>query len=154
LARHPLTRKPATLKRIVILLSLILVVAWVRNYLESNQAAEEKAPSGSPTVEEVFTDRVSGIMIETSGRVDRILPDDNEGSRHQRFILKVPSGHTVLISHNIDLASRVPVETGDRVTIFGQYEWNDRGGVLHWTHHDPAGRHEEGWIDHEGTRYQ
>ena len=97
---------------------------------------------------------ISGVMIDATGTVSKVLSDDNEGSRHQRFILELPSGHTVLVAHNIDLAERVPLASGDRVSIHGQYEWNDRGGVLHWTHHDPAGRHEGGWIEHSGQRYE
>ena len=82
------------------------------------------------------------------------LPDDREGSQHQRFIVRLSDGQTLLVAHNIDLAPRVPLDKNDEVRIKGQYEWNEKGGVLHWTHHDPGGRHEEGWIEHQGKRYE
>ena len=85
----------------------------------------------------------------------RVLADDNDGSRHQRFIMELPSGTTLLVAHNIDLAPRVAgLSVGDRVSFRGEYEPNDRGGVLHWTHHDPAGRHPGGWLEHGGRRYE
>ncbi|MFK7759851.1 MAG: DUF3465 domain-containing protein [Phycisphaerales bacterium] len=99
----------------------------------------------------------SGEMVELQARVVKTLPDDNDGSRHQKFIIAIdytPSTtDSVLVAHNIDLAPRVPLEEGSIIRIFGQYEWNDRGGVLHWTHHDPGGYHEEGWIELDGVRY-
>ncbi len=107
----------------------------------------ELAAVGGDAVDRAFEQRRSGSMIEFEGVVDRVLEDDREGSRHQRFVLRVPSGRTVLVAHNIDLASRVPVSPGDRVRIRGQYEWNDRGGVVHWTHSDPRGRRAGGWIE-------
>ncbi len=97
----------------------------------------------------------SGQQVRGSGVVVRVLPDDNDGSRHQRFIVRLASGRTLLIAHNIDLAPRVPsLGQGDSVGFYGEYEWNDRGGVIHWTHHDPQGRHPAGWIEHRGRRYQ
>jgi hypothetical protein len=86
------------------------------------------------------------VEVETGGRVVRLLPDDRQGSPHQRFLLRVGGGMTVLVAHNLDLASRVSVAPGDSVELRGEYEWNPKGGVIHWTHPDPAGRHEEGWI--------
>lgn len=97
----------------------------------------------------------SGLQVNGSGVVERILSDDNDGSRHQRFILRLSSGRTVLIAHNIDLAPRIrSLSGGDTVQFYGQYEANDRGGVIHWTHHDPQGRHVGGWLEHRGQRYE
>ncbi len=94
------------------------------------------------------------LWIEAGGVVQRVLSDDSEGSRHQRFIVRLPNDHTVLIAHNIDLAQRVPVKAGDGVSFYGEYEWNERGGVVHWTHHDPRNRRAGGWIEHKGTTYR
>lgn len=87
------------------------------------------------------------------GTVVKTLKDDREGSQHQRFLLDVTSDITLLVAHNIDLAERVPVQQGSSVTIRGEYIWNNRGGVLHWTHHDPKGR-KGGWIEFNGRRYE
>jgi hypothetical protein len=87
--------------------------------------------------------------------VTRLLADDNEGSRHQRFIIELKTGQTILISHNIDLALRIDsLEAGDEVTFFGEYVWNSQGGTVHWTHLDPKGRHVAGWVKHKGRVYQ
>ena len=99
--------------------------------------------------------RASGIQLQGQGAVIKVLPDDNNGSRHQRFILKLRSGQTLLIAHNIDIASRIgSLRVGDSVGFNGEYEWNPEGGVIHWTHHDPGGRHAAGWLKHGGRIYQ
>jgi len=117
-------------------------------------ATTEVSRASDRAITEAFAQRRSDVMVESSGRVSRVLPDDEEGSRHQRFILELASGHTVLIAHNIDLAPRVPLAVGDTVEFEGEYEWNDRGGVVHWTHHDPDGDHPGGWLRHEGKIYR
>jgi len=102
-----------------------------------------------------YESRRSDLQVEGSGQVIRILSDDIDGDRHQRFILRLGSGQTLLIAHNIDLAPRVSnLEEGDLVEFFGEYEWNEQGGVIHWTHRDPQGRHEPGWLKHQGRTYQ
>ena len=99
--------------------------------------------------------RASGIQLQSQGVVIKVLPDDNNGSRHQRFILKLRSGQTALIAHNIDIASKIgSLRVGDSVAFNGEYEWNSEGGVIHWTHHDPSGRHGAGWLKHGGRTYQ
>ena len=102
-----------------------------------------------------FNERISGVQAEGEGTVIKVLSDDNEGSRHQRFILKLHSGQTLLVAHNIDLAPRLStLREGDVVTFNGEYEWNSKGGVIHWTHLDPNGYHEAGWLKHNGQIYQ
>ena len=111
-------------------------------------------PNDVDRVIDGFRKKRSGFMVEVEATVVHVLPDDNEGDRHQRFLVEMSRGPTLKIAHNIDLAKRVPLRKGDRIRIKGQYEYNDKGGVIHWTHHDPRGRHEGGWIDHDGRRYE
>lgn len=95
----------------------------------------------------------TGTWIEESGLVRRLIPDDNDGARHQRFILDLRNGQTVLMAHNIDLAERVPVGLGDRIRFRGMYEWNEQGGLVHWTHHDPLGIEDGGFIRYRNKSY-
>ncbi len=104
---------------------------------------------------QAFAKQVSNLQAEGQGKVTRILPNDNDGDRHQRFILRLNSGQTLLVAHNIDLAPRVDgLKSGDSVSFYGEYEYNEQGGVIHWTHHDPDNRHEHGWLKHSGKTYQ
>ena len=115
------------------------------------------APAGGDDADRVvaaFEAGRSDQWVQSGGVVERTLADDHEGSRHQRFIVRLRNGHTVLVAHNIDLAPRVPLSRGDRISFRGEYEWNDRGGVIHWTHHDPRGRHDGGWIEYEGKTFR
>lgn len=138
---------------------LLLVVAFgaayygYLEYLVPHVDRPAAATSGLPA--RAIEPWSSGQQVQGEGAVVRILPDDNDGSRHQRFILQLESGRTLLVAHNIDLAPRIAaLREGDTVAFNGEYEWNDRGGVIHWTHHDPQGRHVAGWLEHAGRRYQ
>jgi hypothetical protein len=112
-------------------------------------------PAESGVFESAYAEHRSNFVAEGSGTVTRILADDNNGSRHQRFIISLSSGQTLLIAHNIDLAPRVePLAVGDRISFKGEYEWSEKGGTVHRTHHDPAGRHESGWIRSNGKTYE
>lgn len=113
--------------------------------------AEAGSPSDDPNAPQVR----AFARIEAEGVVARILPDDTRGSRHERFIVRMASGRTLLISHNIDLAPRIAnLAVGDTVRFAGEFVENDKGGIVHWTHHDPAGRHPGGFIIHQGRTYQ
>ncbi len=102
-----------------------------------------------------FRNGQSGVQVSGQGVVERVLSDDTDGSRHQRFILRLPSGQTLLVAHNIDLAPRITaLGVGDSVVFYGEYEWNSEGGVIHWTHHDPDGSHVAGWLKHNGQTFQ
>lgn len=111
--------------------------------------------AGSPTVARAFAEHLSGIEVTAGGAVTRLLSDDTGPSgTHQRFIIQVKgSAQTVLIENNVGIGKRVPLSTGDDVVVHGEYVWNDQGGLIHFTHHDPAHTHEDGWIDANGMRY-
>lgn len=106
-------------------------------------------------LKQVYESQTSNIQVQGRGTVVQLLPDDNDGSKHQRFILKLENQQTLLIAHNIDLAPAVAnLLVGDIVEFYGEYERNRKGGVIHWTHHDPQGRHADGWLKHGGHIYQ
>ncbi len=81
------------------------------------------------------------------------MHDDDDGARHQRFVIDIGDSQTLLIAHNLDLAKRVPLGMGDRVQVRGMYEWNELGGLVHWTHHDPQGAEDGGWVRYRTKVY-
>ncbi|HQL50978.1 MAG TPA: DUF3465 domain-containing protein [Kiritimatiellia bacterium] len=114
------------------------------------------SPSSFDTVfADAYANRRSNIQVSGEGTVTKLLPDDNTGSRHQKFIVRLASGQTLLVAHNIDVAPRIgALRAGDRVQFSGEYEWSDRGGLVHWTHRTASGPHPGGWLRHGGRTYQ
>lgn len=146
------------------LLVLLLGGEWLLQHtnqplpavLESTSAgASVAAGVKNPELLRVYQQRLSNVWLGGSGEVIKLLSDDNKGSRHQRFLVQVNSSQTILIAHNIDLAKPVShVKIGDEIEFHGEYEWNKKGGILHWTHHDPSGKKAGGWIKHKNQLYQ
>jgi hypothetical protein len=137
--------------RLVPVLILVLLALY-QYYSHDRPAVDYGDATGS--VQAAYAAYQSNTWLETQGRISRVLRDDNDGSRHQKFILELDDGHTVMIAHNIDLAERIPAREGLSVRVRGRYEWNDRGGVIHWTHHDPSGQLKGGWIEVNQVRYE
>jgi Protein of unknown function (DUF3465) len=118
------------------------------------QAAESRTGDDS-SIGRAFASGTSYIRVEGEGTVIRLLPDDLDGLRHQRFVIQLASGQTLLVAHNIDVAPRIEgLKVGDSVRFNGEYVWNEKGGVIHWTHHDPEGRHVAGWLKHNGRTFK
>ncbi|MDP0497874.1 MAG: DUF3465 domain-containing protein [Verrucomicrobiota bacterium JB024] len=108
----------------------------------------------SLSAEEAFRQRLNKVWLSGEGVVIKVLPDDEKGSRHQRFILRLPSGQTLLIAHNIDVAPRIPgLKNEDTVRYYGEYIWNNKGGLVHWTHRKSASE-PGGWLEKDGRRYE
>ncbi len=124
---------------------------------QPNQGSVENTStnSNSPITATQTENFKDNSEVEGKGTVVKILKDDNNGSRHQRFLLRLDSGQIVLVAHNIDLAPRIEVLNEDDTIVFkGVYVSNDKGGVIHWTHRDPDGRHEDGWLKRNGQVFQ
>lgn len=139
-------------QRVWIIFGFVILI-FMGSFYEPAPQNNPPAPAGN--IEQLIEQRQSDVQTEVSGTVTRLLADDKEGSRHQRFIIELASGQTLLIVHNIDLAPRIDdISEGDEVRVYGEYIWNDKGGLIHWTHHDPANRHPHGWIRHQDRLYQ
>ena len=109
----------------------------------------------NPQIDKAYHEKRSDVQVQGTAKVIKVLSDDTKGSRHQRFLLKLPSNLTILVAHDIDLSKKIEdLKVGDEVEFYGEYEWNNKGGVLHWTHHDPKKKHIDGWLKHKGIVYQ
>ena len=138
---------------------VIVIVALVYVYAQEQGISIHDLASFSSradtALEEAYAKRRSDLQVKGAGTVTKVLADDLDGSRHQKFILKMSNGQTLLVAHNIDLAPRIEgLRTGDTVEFYGEYEWNPKGGVIHWTHHAPNNDHVGGWLRHAGRTYQ
>jgi hypothetical protein len=144
------------MKKLIILLVLLSAVAFGNVYAEPVQLPQLLALNSSAEVlQQAISNAQSNVQVEGKGIVFKLLKDDTKGRRHQKFLLKLTAGQTILIAHNIDLSTRIEnLHIGDEVEFFGEYEWNNKGGVIHWTHHDPSGQHPDGWLKHQGKTYQ
>lgn len=143
------------MKKLVFIVVLLIAAYTGWNHFYGPNDSISLADRNDSVFSVAFDERKSGFQTEGNGVVIKILTDDNKGSRHQRFILRLKSGQTLLVAHNIDLAPRISsLREGDVVAFNGVYEWNSKGGVIHWTHHDPSGRHVPGWLQHNGQIYQ
>jgi hypothetical protein len=111
--------------------------------------------SDNAALVQAFKGKKSNVFVEGSGVVKKLLADDNKGSRHQKFLVTISDEQTLLFAHNIDLAPRLDaLAVGDTVTFRGEYVYNPKGGVMHWTHKDQQGEKQGGWIKHKGKTYE
>lgn len=148
-------KKYITALAIFAALAIVAVLYVGRGRVNVAPGVPGLSTSGNEEVANAFKEQKSNVQVMGEGVVTKILPDDRDGGRHQRFILSVGSGQSLLVAHNIDLAPRLTsLELGDKVAFKGIYEWNPKGGTIHWTHRDPTGRHQAGWLKHNGETFQ
>lgn len=93
-------------------------------------------------------------FVEGGGmQVVRLLPDDNSGRRHQKWIVKLSNGTEMLAVYNVDMCPQVPVKVGDVVSMGGELVQTKQGPLLHWLHHDPKNKRPDGYVYLAGKFY-
>lgn len=124
--------------------------------LQQSRGADEAAAVNvdNTAIEQAYQAKKSDVQVAGHGVVVKLLKDDSKGSMHQKFLVRINARQTLLFAHNTDLAPRVPVQPGDEISFYGEYVYNPKGGIIHWTHHAPRGDHAAGWIMHNGKKYQ
>lgn len=84
-----------------------------------SKASNFQIPNDDAKIQQVFQTQKNNIQLQSSGTVKVVLVDDNNGSRHQKFILQLQNGLTVLVAHNIDLNPRIDgLQKGDTVGFY------------------------------------
>jgi len=170
LPRKPSPQDPARMPRqklkpaALVILLIVLALGWWLEKDKPDGAPETGTPAGKTndaregpangTIEALFRQKRSKVWVESGGKIVHLLPDDRRPPRHQLCLVELTSGLTLKISHNVDLAPKLPWHKGDRLDFRGRYEWNEKGGVVHWTHADPGGRHAGGWLRLAGKTYR
>lgn len=101
----------------------------------------------------------SHVEVTASGAVARILGErEGPSGKHLGFLLHLSGsagrGLTVRVEDNLDLTGTLPLAEGKAVTVRGEYIYDSRGGLIHYTHRDPRGRHEAGYVQADGRIYQ
>jgi hypothetical protein len=139
----------------------LLVVAILTAYLQYQHRPSTPAiPATSANVASTALDdaiarHLRDVNVVGYGHVRKVLADDREGSPHQKFLVELAAGETILIAHNTALAPRVPdLRLGTDIEFSGEYIWNERGGLVHWTHRDPRHQHADGYLKYGGRTYQ
>ena len=94
------------------------------------------------------------VEVHVSGTIARYLGTRySQSGRHEGFLVRTRDVAAPLkIEDNVEITGFIPMRAGDSVELQGQYECND--GVIHWTHHDPSGRHLSGYVIVNGRRFQ
>ncbi|HEY8313790.1 MAG TPA: DUF3465 domain-containing protein [Candidatus Baltobacteraceae bacterium] len=73
---------------------------------------------------------------------------------HEAFNAQTAAGPVEIVD-NVSLAPRVPAHSGDHIEVRGEMVHDPgRLPVVHWTHHDPQGRHADGFILLRGRLYE
>ena len=143
---------------ILLLISVCLIVLRTNQRNFTTKGASEVVNPDVTELDKIkkaFNNQQSNFQVKQTGRVAKILRDDDHSPRHQRFVVQLDSGQKLLIAHNIDLAPKVEgLQEGSEISFYGEYEWNNKGGIVHWTHHDPKGKHPDGWLLYNNQKYE
>jgi hypothetical protein len=105
----------------------------------------------------LYASGTSDAEVVAQGTVLGVLGTHNGPSgEHEGFLLKLTQQCDLMlrVETNVDITGPVPLRAGETVTVKGQFEDDPGGGVIHWTHRDPSGRHVAGYVLAGGKYYE
>jgi hypothetical protein len=115
--------------------------------------------AGNGAVYDAWRAGRSNVEVTVQGSIASMLGTAaGPSGEHEGFLLHLrgASGHglTVRVEDNVDLTGPVPLSAGEDVEVRGEYVYDPSGGVIHYTHRDPSGRHAAGFIRAGDALYQ
>lgn len=118
-----------------------------------DSSAVNESASDSDIIRAVNDQRRVDFVEGGSMVVTKILPDDNSGLKHQKWVVRLSNGKQMQAVYNLDMCPRVQIKVGDKIAMGGQFIWTGGGGLLHWLHHDPRGNRPDGYVYANGRYY-
>jgi hypothetical protein len=130
-------------------LLLCALLAALAACAPSGQSAGSDA--GNAAVYQSWAQQRSKVEVTASGSVAKVLGTRRGPSGvHTGFLLHLRGsegrGLTVRVEDNVDLTGPIPIRAGDDVEVRGEYIYDPRGGLIHYTHRDPRGRRAGGYV--------
>jgi hypothetical protein len=116
------------------------------------------APPSNAEVYAAWQQQRSPVQVTANGTVVKVLGirRGRVGS-HEGFLVHLSGNDahnlTIRVEDNVDLTGPIPLRAGDAVEVRGEYIYDPRGGVVHYTHRDPRGRHPTGYVRVNGRTY-
>lgn len=144
------------IQRIIQFISFIILglVFWNYYKLKNKPLVVIKKPEIQTAFEKALDCSCDQEFVETPElTVIKSLPDDIEGVPHQKWIVKAPTGHTLLFVHNLKLCERLNLKKGDHLKLSGEFKWTDKGGLIHWAHRDPQKKRHAGFVEIQKQKY-
>ncbi|MEO6990055.1 MAG: DUF3465 domain-containing protein [Candidatus Baltobacteraceae bacterium] len=120
--------------------------------------ATTSTDSGNGAVAAAWQAHRSHVEVTASGSVARVLGTRvGPSGAHEGFLLHLRGaegrGLTIRVEDNVDLTGPIPLRAGDDVEVHGEYIFDPRGGLVHYTHRDPRGHHPSGYVRVGGRLY-
>jgi hypothetical protein len=114
--------------------------------------------ASNATVYDAWRTHRSYVQVTASGSVARVLGTRlGPAGMHEGFLLHLNGaegrGLTVRVEDNTDLTGPIPMSAGDDAVVRGEYIYDPRGGIIHYTHRDPRGHHPSGYVQVNGRLY-
>jgi hypothetical protein len=99
--------------------------------------------------------RLSGVQLSLEGKISRVFSSMETEAGQQKFSLQLAQGQVVTVIHDVRLGSAIEdLAEGEIIEVFGEYQWAPDGGVIHWTHRDPEGNRQAGWVRYKDRLYR
>lgn len=119
-----------------------------------SQVETTAAPTDDKNLVQALASHRNVYFLEAAHlTVTGLLPDDQQGLPHQKFMVKTSTGGKVLCVYNLDKGQRIPLKVGDDVGLGGEFKWTNQGGLMHWLHQDDSNRRPDGYVELAGRRY-
>lgn len=117
------------------------------------------ASADNAAIYDAWRSNRSHLEVTAEGSVARRLGTRvGRSGTHEGFLLHLTGaagrGLTVRVEDNVDITGPIPLTEGAEVEVRGEYIFDRRGGIIHYTHRDPRGRHSAGYVRVNDKFYQ